>query len=525
MRNIWQDIRHGLKLLVKNPGFTAVAIFSLALGIGLNSVIFCLVDQIILQPLPVDRPEELALFSIRGERGVLSRSLAYPEYLELRSQCRSFSGILGMQRRGTILTDGETSELVPAEAVTGNYFTVLGLKPYRGQFFRDGEYGKGNERVAVLSYGLWQRRFGGDPGIIGKAVALSRRQVTILGITPKNFNGAQRPFSNTNVWFPAEQFGVILAGPRAEQFDLLGRVAAGVSIEGAQAEVDTVARRLVPSNPAAGRFLGATVKFEREDHLERLGNLGILVMITAGLILLIACVNVSNLLLARSQVRRKEIAIRLALGSSRVRLTRQLLTESLVLSLVASATGLLLTRWAVQALPAFLPPMPMQLFPEINPEARVVGFAIGMAFITTLIFALIPSVHASRFRLVSLLNESADTSKGGRRYLGRNVLVVGQLCISLVMLTQSGLLVKSFLRGLQADVGFEKKNMLLAQFALGMNGYDANQAGAFLQTLQERTLALPGVKQVSLARRIPLSLMGGGASQQVTIPSEKTRRK
>ena len=193
--------------------------------------------------------------------------------------------------------------------------------------------------------------------------------------------------------------------------------------------------------------------------------------------------NVSNLLLARSQARRKEIAIRLALGGSRMRLTRQLLTESLVLSLAAAAFGLLLTQWAIQALPALLPPMPMRFLPEISPDMRVVGFAIGLAFLTTLIFALIPALHASRLNVVSLLTEAPGTGQSGRRYLGRNALVVGQLCISLVLLTQSGLLIKSLLRGLQSDVGFEKKNMLLAQFVLDTYSYDEQPGTRLLSDL------------------------------------------
>jgi predicted permease len=521
MRTLWQDIRHGFKLLAKNPGFTAVAIFSLALGIGLNSTIFCLVDRIILQPLPVDHPGELALIKIRTEKGRMSTSLPYPEYLELRNQCKSLSGIVGMQRHGAVLTGGEVSELLPTQYVTRNYFSVLGVKAQLGRVFRDDDKNPA-EPVVVLSHGLWQRHFGGDPGIVGKTIELTKRNVTVIGIAPKGFGGVQRPATTTDVWYPADGSRAILSGPRAEEFDLMGRVAAGVQLMGAQAEVDTIVRRLVPSNPAADKILGAIVTLEAEDYFRGFAVLGFLVMAITGLILLIACVNVSNLLLARSQARRKEIAIRLALGGSRLRLTRQLLTESLVLSLAAAAFGLLLTRWAIQALPALLPPMPMRVLPEISPDIRVVGFAIGLAFLTTLIFALIPALHASRLNLVSLLNESPGTGQGGRRYPGRSALVVGQLCISLVLLTQSGLLMKSFVRSLQADVGFEKKNMLLAQFVLGIYAYDGNQARAFCQTLQEHVQALPGVKQVSFARRFPLSLSGGGIRQQVFLPGEKT---
>jgi predicted permease len=505
-----QDLRYGLRMLRKNPGFTAVAIFSLALGIGLNSTIFCLVDRIILQPLPVDHPAELALIQVRTEKGGLSTSLPYPEYLELRNQCTSLSGIVGTQRHGAALSGGDVVELVPSEYVTRNYFSVLGVKAHAGRFFRDDDRDAA-QPVVVISYGLWQRHFGGDPGIVGKAIELTKKNVTVIGIAPEHFGGFQRPATTTDVWYPAEGSGAILSGPRAEQFDLLGRVAAGVPLKVAQTEVD---------NPTADRILGASVTLEAEDYFRKLAPLGFLLLVITGLILLIACVNVSNLLLARSQARRKEIAIRLALGGSRLRLTRQLLTENLVLSLAAALFGLLLTRWAIHALPALLPPMPMRVFPEISPDIRVVGFAVGLAFLTTLIFALIPALHASRLDLVSLLNESPGTGHSGRRYLSRNGLVVGQLCISLILLTQSGLLMKSFARSLQADVGFEKKNMLLAQFALGIYEYDGNQARAFFQTLQERVEALPGVKQVSLARRFPLSLSGGGRAQQVFFPGE-----
>jgi len=185
MRTLWQDIRYGFKLLAKNPGFTAVAIFSLALGIGLNSTIFCLVDRIILQPLPVAHPGELALIKIRTEKGGLSTSLPYPEYIELRNQCKSLSGIVGTQRHGAVLSGGEVVELVPSEYVTRNYFSVLGVKPHAGRFFRDDDRDAA-ERVVVISYGLWQRHFGGDPGIVGKAIELTKRNVTV--IHPKRMN-------------------------------------------------------------------------------------------------------------------------------------------------------------------------------------------------------------------------------------------------------------------------------------------------------------------------------------------------
>ena len=518
--DIWRDLRFGLRVLCGSPGFTAVAIFSLALGIGLNSTIFCLVDRVILQSLPVDRPGELALIKIRTANGGMSRSLPYPEYLDLRKQCKSLSGIVGMQRHGAVLTGGEVSELLSTQYVTRNYFSVLGVKAQLGRVFRDDDKDT-VDPVVVISHGLWQRHFGGDPGIIGEAIELTKRNVTVIGIAPEGFGGIQRPLATTDVWYPAERAGANLSGPRAEEFDLIGRVAAGVTLARVQAEVDTIVRRLVPSNPSADRILGATVTFEAEDYYRGFATLGFLLIAITGLVLLIACVNVSNLLLARSQARRKEIAIRLALGGSRLRLIRQLLTESLVLSLAAAAFGLLLTRWAIQALPALLPPMPMRVFPEISPDMRVVGFAIGLAFLTTLIFALIPTLHASKLNLVSLLNESPGTGKSGGRYLGRNALVIGQLCISLVLLTQSALLIKSFVRSLQADVGFEKKNMLLAQFVLGMYAYDADQARTFFQNLQERVQALPGVKQVSIAGRFPLSLSGGGRAQQVSFPGEQ----
>jgi predicted permease len=523
VHSLWQDIRYGFKLLVKNPGFTAAAIFSLTIGIGLNSTIFCLVDRMILQPLPVERPDELVLIRIHLERGGSSLSLPYPEYLDLRDQCRTLAGIIGSSRHGAILSNGDVSELLLKEVVTGNYFTVLGIKPRLGRFFLDNDK-DANTPIAVISYGLWQRRFGGDPAIVGKAIELTRQQITVIGVAPRGFGGTNRPATTTDVWYPAETWNSSLTGPRSEEFDLLGRVASGVPIKRAQAEVDTVVRRLIPSDPAADKITGAIVAFESKDYFDRLGILGYFVLSVTASILLLACVNVSNLLLARSQGRRKEIAIRLALGGSRLRLTRQLLTESLVLSLASALVGWLLTHWAVRALPSLMPPMPMRLMPEITPDARVLGFTIGLAFLSTLVFALIPALHASKLELVPMLNESAGASQGGRRYLGRSGLVVGQLCISLVLLTQSALLVKSFIRSLQADVGFEKRDMLLADFALSIYQYNENQARAFYQTLQERLHALTGVKHVSLARRVPLSLSGGGRNQPVVLPGEQIPR-
>lgn len=355
MHTFWRDVRYGLKLLVRNPGFTAAAIFSLTLGIGLNAIIFCLVNRLILQPLPVDRPDELALIRIRTDKGKTSTSLAYPEYLELSQQCKSLSGIAGTQRHGAVLSGEELVELVPTEYVTRNYFSVLGVKAHLGRVFTERDKDDANVPVVVISDGFWRRKFGADPGIVGKPIELTKRQVTVIGVAPRGFHGTQRPLALTDIWYPADQTGTVLTGPRAEEFELLGRLTAGVTIDRAQAEVDTIVRRLVRSSPAADKILGAGVFLEAKRYLDSFGILGLLLMAIAGLILLIACLNVSNLLLARSQARRKEIAIRLALGGSRLRLTRQLLTESLVLSLVAAACGFVLTRWAMRALPAFCP--------------------------------------------------------------------------------------------------------------------------------------------------------------------------
>ena len=524
MRSFWKDIYFGIRLLGKNPGFTAVAVFSLAVGIGLNATIFCIVDRLILRPLPVQNPDELVLITIQGEKGGSTTSLPYPEYLDLRNQCRTLSGIIGTQRHMAILSSGEMPELLPSEYVTRNYFSVLGVKAHLGRVFRDGDADLA-EPVVVISYRLWQSRFGGDAGIAGKAIELTRKQVTVIGVAPRDFAGTQRPAAVTDVWYPVESAGSTLSGPRADDFDLLGRLPEGVPCERAQSEVGTIVRRLTPSNPAADKMVGADIAFEAREYRDRFGILGLILMVVAGLILLVACVNVSNLLLARSEQRRKEIAVRLALGGSRMRLMRQLLTESLVLSLAAAACGLLLARWAVRALPVLLPPMQFRILPELSPDVRVLGFCILLAFVTTAIFALVPALHASRLDLVTLLNESAMPGGSGHRFFSRKALVAGQLCISLVLLTQSGLLVQSFIRGLQADVGFQKKNMLLADFALGVYRFDEAQARIFCQTMLQRVQALPGVKQVSIARRIPLRSFGGGYSRQVFLaPGDQTGR-
>ncbi len=210
--DIWQDLRYGLRMLCKNPGFTAVAIFSLALGIGLNSTIFCLVDRIILHPLPVDHPGELALIKIRTETGGMSTSLPYPEYLELRNQCKLMSGIVGMQRHAAVLTGGEVSELLLTQYVTRNYFSVLGVKAQLGRVFRDDDKNP-VDPVVVISHGLWHPHFGGDPGIVGKTIELTKRNVTVIGIAPKGFGGVQRPVTAIDVWYPAEGSGAILSGP------------------------------------------------------------------------------------------------------------------------------------------------------------------------------------------------------------------------------------------------------------------------------------------------------------------------
>ncbi|MBI3665167.1 MAG: ABC transporter permease [Acidobacteria bacterium] len=531
MGSLLQNFRYAWRVFARSPGLTAVAVLSLALGIGANTAIFSVVDGLFLRPLPVKDPDRLAWVYNRTAEG-LADHLAYADYLDFRDQSTSFSGFAAQSRRGALLNVNGESELVLLTVVSDNYFSVLGVSAALGRTFSpELDQNLAREPAVVISHGLWQRRFGGNPELIGKTIELNGQSYTVVGIAPQRFRGLMRWLSN-DVWVSTRTW--VAMGPRnrteleqrdSRAFEILGRLRPGVRIEQAQAQLETIAHRLEQAYPATNQGRGIALLSTAEESRGGI-RLSLLVMSIVGLVLLIACANVANLLLAQAETRRREIAIRLALGAGRRRLISQLLAESLLLSLMAGALGVLLATWLIDATPALMPPSPFPMSFDIRLEQRVLIFTLFLSLLTALLFGLAPAVKASKPDLVAALKgEEGYFSREMRRFALRNVLVVGQIALSVVLVSAAGLLLRSFLFSLQIRPGFDpKKNMLLVwvvplQAASGME-----QLTTRYQELLERIRALPGVKQASLARRMLLSGSGGGAEKKVRIPGVELPR-
>src|SRR5581483_11303013 len=526
MHTLLQDLRYGVRMLVKSPGFTLVAVISLALGIGANTAIFSVVDRIFVRTLPVMEPEQLVTVVSRGENGENS-SFSYPLYADYRDRNDVMSGLFAYDEMALSLSDGGQTERVSGAIVTGNFFDVLGVAPAIGRgFLPEEDRAPGTHPVAVVSYGLWQRRFGADPKLVGRNISLNGHSFTVIGVTPAEFAGVVRGAA-PEVYVPMmmadralPKWPGALNNRGMTWLNLMGRLKPGVTREQAQAALTTIAGQLVKTtdkNADPEILLGDGSKGNTAGVRE-LSTPLLLLLSTVGLVLLIACANVANLLLARAGSRRKEIAVRLAVGASRVRLIRQLLTESVLLALSGGALGVLLAAWLADLLAAFSPPGGSAATPLLNARLdwRVLGFTVLLSLLTGVIFGLAPAWQSSKPDLVATLKDEAASSGKGRRVTLRNALVAAQVALSLVVLVSAGLCVRS-LRNLRAiDAGFDPARMVVVSVDPALNGYKDAQSRQFYDQLLERVTALPGVEAVSLARVVPL----GNSNMRMTVGVE-----
>jgi predicted permease len=518
LETLWQDIRFGLRILCKNPGYTAVAVLTLALGIGANSAVFTVAQAALLRSWPAKEPGRLARLISTTPQGE-DFSFSYADYQDLAGQSRSLEGIIAYTRHAKILRVGAESQFVLDDVVSPNYFSVLGIDAQLGRTF-SADSRQDSEPGVVISDSLWHRAFNADPSLVGKQVWLTNRAFTVLGIAPPGFRGLGRGVP-TDLWlsvateYPSQE----LADRKSREFDVLGRLRPGVTAAEAQVELDTLGRRLALAYPAIDKARNIALISERE-RLRQAMVPTVMLMTAVGLVLLICCANVAGLVLARSDARSKEVAVRLALGAGRVRLMRQLLTESLLLASLGAALGLLLAAGLLRLQPALLPPAEVELGLDLHLDASVLAFTAAAALLSVLVFGLAPSIQASKTSLVpALRGGESGAVRGVRRWTMRNALVLGEIALSVVLLTASGLVVRSLLFSRSLPLGFDHQRQLIYfDLVPGIAGYHSERSAAFFNQVEEKAAALPGVRHAALAARVLLSDSGGGMAQRVSIP-------
>jgi macrolide transport system ATP-binding/permease protein len=513
---MFQDLRYGIRMLLKNPGFTFIAIFTLALGIGANTAVFSFVNSLLLRPLGgVVEPERLVQVGRQfPDKNYLSDS-SYPDYLDYRDQNTLMSGLSVMSPAAFHLSTGQEAERVEGELVSGNYFEMLGVRAAQGRLITPGDEREANASpVAVLSFRLWQRRFGQDPGVIGSTVKLDGHDFTVVGVANEEFEGV-KVGTRHDVWVPLLTLAQtdpkranLLSQRRPSWLEIFGRLKPGVTIEQARAEFSTIAESLKHAYPqSVHAAVGVEPDLGRDTEVRKeVRRFAYVPFAAVGIVLLIACANVAGLLLARAAARQKEIGIRLALGAGRLRIVRQLLTESLTLALAGGAAGLFLGVWLTRGLRSLLPDR--YLFLSFNFDFgldwRVFSFTLGIAALTGLLFGLLPALQASKPDLVPTL-KGARLS-GVHRGTGlRSALVVGQVALSLVLLVAAGLCVRTLRNATAIDTGYEIDRVLTARIDLGKQKYTQVQGQIFQQQLIERLQAVPGVQAAGLGVTLPLN--------------------
>ncbi|MDQ3257178.1 MAG: ADOP family duplicated permease, partial [Acidobacteriota bacterium] len=471
MKTIWQDLRFAVRMLGKRPGFTAAAIIALALGVGANTAIFSVVNSVLLRPLPYKESERLVTIGHSYPKLDLIAPVSAPGYVDYRDQTSVFEETAASTNASFNLTDGGEPERVQGRGVTANFFPLLGAAPALGRLFFAEEDKPEAARVAVLSHGLWQRRFGGEAQIINRTIKLNNESYTIVGVMPVEFQ-----FGRDELWTPIAFTPEQLANDRRgrEYLSAMARLKPGVTIEQAQAEMDFIARRIAEANPGeypADSGWGVKLKSFNEEVVGNVRPALLVLLGAVGFLLLIACSNVANLMLARAAARGREIAIRTALGASRTRLVRQLLTESLLLALFGGAAGLLLAVWGVDLLVA-LEPADVPRVREVGIDARVLLFTVGISLMTGILFGLLPALQASKPELTGTLKDGGRGSAvgGGLRNV-RSLLVVTEIAVALVLLVGAGLMVRSFSQLLNVNPGFQTENVLTMQVALPTTKY------------------------------------------------------
>jgi predicted permease len=514
METIWQDLRFGYRQLRKSPGFTGVALLSLALGIGANAMIFSLISTILLRPLPITQPERVfAVHQIKQRNLSAMQSMSYPNYKDIRDRNEVLSGLAVYRFAPMSVSHNGSNERMWGYLVSGNYFEVLGVNAFLGRTFTPEEdRGVDAHPVVVVSYGCWQRRFGADPKVVGSSILVNGHGFTLIGVAKPEFSGTESLFK-PEFWVPSMMQPWIelnfngLDERTDGQWLAFGRLKTGVDAGQAQAQLNGVAEQLAKEHPKEDEGMGflltppgLVVPSLRNAMIAFSGAL----LLTVALVLLIACTNLASLLLARAASRRKEIAVRLAIGATRFRLARQLLTESVVLSVTGGLLGLGLGFFLMRVVLASIPATDIGITLELRMDWRGVCVVASLSLLTGIGFGLIPALQASRPDLVSSLQENAAGSL--RRARVRNVLVTMQLALSLVLLITAGLTVRSLQHAELLGPGFNPDHALMMSVDLGLQGYDESKGQKFYEQMAEHVRTLPGVQSAAWASSLPLSL-------------------
>ncbi|MFN2540650.1 MAG: ADOP family duplicated permease, partial [Chthoniobacterales bacterium] len=512
--DLWQDLRYGLRMLAKNPGFTTVAIIALALGIGANSAIFSVVNTVLLRPLPYNNPQRLVMVWEENSKQGFPRDTPSPaNFIDWRDQNHVFASMAAFAEASFNLTGAGDPERIDGRGVSASLFPLLGVEPQLGRAFRPEEDRPGGNHVVIISHGLWQQRFGSDPGVIGKPINLNGKSFTVVGVMPRTF---QFPARKDRLWVPLA-FDAKEAGQRGSHYlEVIARMKPDVTLQQAQAEMTTIATRLQQQYPETNTSIGAVVTPLHEHVVGDIKPALLVLLGAVAFVLLIACANVANLLLARAAVRQKEIALRLALGAGRARLIRQFLTESLLLAVFGGGVGLLLSILGLSVLKRFIPPNISQA-QAIAIDARVLIFTILVSLVTGLIFGLAPATQAANFNLNDTLKESGrDSVAGSRGNRIRGLLVISEVAVSFILLIGAGLLINSFLHLRNVDPGFRAERALTMKIVLPEARYaDKEQRGVFYRELIRRVEALPGVVSAAVATNLPLTETGNSVGVSI----------
>jgi predicted permease len=515
--NTIQDLRYSIRTLLRQPGFTTIALLTLTLGIGVNSAIFSIVNAYLFRPFPAKDPDQLVVIATRDSTLEVPYEVSYPNYEDIRDRSGAFTDVIAFLNGVANLSGEGLAERTWLQFATGNYFSMLGVEAVVGRTFSadEGRF-ESPQPVAVLNHGYWQRRFAADPTVVGRVVKLNNVPITIIGVLPESFTGTESVLS-LDIYLPIGLQGQLYPNGNAwmEERDntgvrVMGRLRSGVEVDEARAAVKVLAHQLEQEYPATNKGVGFVVVLEKNARpvvsiSENVPRIAAVFMVLVGLVLLIACANLANLMMARATTRQKEIAVRAAMGASRARLVRLIVTDGIVLALVGGAAGLLVSLWAVDWLSSirFSTDAPVRF--DMAPDWRVFIFAFAIAIVAGLLSSILPALQASRLDLNNSLKEGGRSSNAGPGRQGlRNLLVVAQVAVSLLVLICAGLFVQSAKHAEKMDVGFRSENLMMASMDVGMQGYDPERGRQFYREVIERVKTLPGVRSAAFARDTPL---------------------